>query len=252
VIRAACAALALTASLPAPLAAQAASGENGAAEEEWSGQVTLYGWGAGVGGDFRPFAGGPTLAFDKSLGDVLEDLDAAFFATALARKGDLVLLADLTYTESSRQGRIPPGIPASGEVSLRSVSLLGGKRFAASPATTIDLLGGLRVWSLDGRVAVPAAGVALAPEENFVDPVVAVRFNSHLAERLSLIAYGDVGGLGIGSDLTWQGVATLNYRAGRAVYLSAGYRHLYLDRQAGGASFKGSLSGPLAGVTLAF
>lgn len=241
------AALALAAALPAPLAAQ-----DQAADEGWSGQFTIYGWGAGVSGDFRPFAGGPVLSFDKSLGEVLEDLDAAVFATALARKGDLVLLADFTYTASSKDGRVPPGIPAAGDLSVRSVSLLAGKRFAASEATSIDLLGGARLWSLDGEVNVPLAGIALAPEENFVDPVASVRINSQIAPRLSLLAYGDVGGFGIGSDLTWQGVATLNYRAGKALYLSAGYRHLYLDRQAGGASFKGSLSGPLAGITLAF
>lgn len=246
-------AAALAATLPAPLLAQEAPGSEGPTSDNgWSGQVTIYGWGAGVGGDFRPFAGGPVLSFEKSLGEVLADLDAAAFATALARKNDLVLLADFTYTASSREGRVPPGIPAAGEVSVRSVSLMAGKRFAASDATSIDLLGGARVWSLDGEVNVPLAGVALAPEESFVDPIAAVRINSQIAPRLSLLAYGDVGGFGLGSDLTWQGVATLNYRAGKALYLSAGYRHLYLDRPAAGASFAGSLSGPLAGVTLTF
>lgn len=245
------AALALPAAWAAPLAAQEQP-DDGQADEDWSGQVTVYGWGAGVGGDFRPFAGGPVLSFEKSLGEVLEDLDAAVFATALARKGDLVLLTDFTYTASSKDGLVPPGIPAAGEVSIRSVSLLAGKRFAASDATSIDLLAGARAWSLDGEVDVPLAGIALAPEESFVDPVAAVRINSQLAPRLSLLAYGDVGGFGIGSDLTWQGVATLNYRAGQSVYLSAGYRHLWLDRQSGGASFEGSLSGPLAGITLTF
>lgn len=247
----AAAAFALAFAFPLPVAAQQQA-ENAPQDDGWSGQVTIYGWGAGVGGDFTPFAGGPQLSFEKSLGDVLQDLDAAVFATALARQGDLVLLADFTYTASSKQGLLPPGIPAAGDMSIRSLSLLAGKRFQASGATTIDVLGGGRVWSLDGEVDVPLVGIALAPEERFVDPVAALRINSKLAPRLSLLTYGDVGGFGIGSDLTWQGVATLNYRAGSAVYLSAGYRHLYLDRQSGGASFTGRLSGPLAGVTLAF
>lgn len=247
----ACAAALAAAALPASLAAQDSEPPE-PGEQGWSGQVTAYVWGAGVGGDFRPFAGGPQISFDKSLGEVLEDLDAALFATALARKGDLVVLVDLTFTRSSRDGLVPPGIPAQGEVSIRSVSLLAGKRFQASDATAIAILGGARLWSLDGEVGAPLAGVALAAEESFVDPVAAVRINSQLAPRLSLLAYGDVGGFGIGSDLTWQGVATLNYRASRSLYLSAGYRHLYLDRESRGASFAGSLSGPLAGVTLAF
>ena len=67
----------------APVTAQAGS-------SEWSGQVTLYGWGAGVTGDFRPFPGAPRLSFDRSFSDVLKDSDGAFFMTALARRGDLV------------------------------------------------------------------------------------------------------------------------------------------------------------------
>ncbi|MFN3990667.1 MAG: hypothetical protein ACK4IS_10455 [Erythrobacter sp.] len=234
--------------LAAPLAAQ----DDQTSSEEWSGQITIYAWGAGVGGDFKPFAGGPTIAFDNSLGEVLKDLDAAVFATGLARKGRLILLADGSYTKSSREGIVPPGIPGRGEVSIRSLSLMAGKRFDASEATTIDLLGGARWWSLDGRVDVPLAGVARGVEQRFVDPVVAVRINSQVAPRLSVLGYGDVGGFGVSSELTWQALATLNYRAGKSVYLSAGYRHLYLDRESSGASFSGSMSGPLAGITFAF
>jgi hypothetical protein len=251
--RAAWSLLGLAGALSAPLAAEDMPvGDPATRAGGWSGQITAYAWGAGVGGDFRPFAGGPVVSFEKSLGELLADLDAAVFATALARKDDLVLLADVTFTASSRSGRVPPGIPAAGEVTIRSVSVLGGKRFQASPATSIDLLGGARVWSLDGAVDVPLAGVALGRGEEFVDPVAAIRINSRIAPALSVIAYGDVGGFGIGSDLTWQGVATLNYRAASKVTLSAGYRHLWLDRQSNGASFQGSMSGPLVGATLAF
>lgn len=252
-IRATFLASALAAAVPLPVAAQEGPAEDPAQiADDLSAQITVYGWGAGVGGDFTPFAGGPTIAFDKSLGDVLEDLDVALFATALARKGDFVLLADLTYTDSSRNGLVPPGIPASGSLSVRSLSLLAGKRFQADSATTIDVLAGARGWQLGGEVAVPVAGVALAPKEEFVDPVMAVRLNTKIASSLSLLAYGDVGGFGVGSELTWQGLATLNWRAAEGVFLSAGYRHLWLDRNSNGATFEGQLSGPLAGVTLAF
>lgn len=138
----------------------------------------------------------------------------------------MVLLADFTYTKSSKGGLVPPAIPGAGEVAIRSFSLLGGKRFIASEATTTDLLGGFRVWNLDGTVAVPLAGVALARDEDFVDPLGALRLNSQ--------------------------IATLNYRASRRLYLSAGYRHLWLDRPSGRASFDGSMSGPVVSAKVAF
>ena len=114
------------------------------ANDAWRGQVTLYGWGAGIGGDFTPFTGGPTLSFDKSLSEVLEDLDAAFFATALATNGDWVLFGDMSYSASSKSGLVPPGIPASGEVSQRSVTLAAGRRFVDDGRTTVDVLAGAR------------------------------------------------------------------------------------------------------------
>ncbi|MFZ0790219.1 MAG: hypothetical protein WAM94_11425, partial [Chromatiaceae bacterium] len=123
--------------------------------QDWSGQVTLYGWGAGVTGDFTPFTGAPTLSFEKSLSEVLEDLDGAFFVTGLARRGDLVLFGDFTYSSSSREGLVPPGAPASGEVTIRSLTLAAGQRFDVGGGTTVDALGGLRAWSLNGQVSVP-------------------------------------------------------------------------------------------------
>ncbi len=223
----------------------------GAAQaEDWSGQVTLYGWGAGVTGDFTPFAGGPTLSFEKSLSEVLEDLDGALFVTGLARRGDLVLFGDLTYSASSRSGLVPPGIPAAGELTMRSLTLAAGKRFDAGGGTTVDVLGGVRAWDIDGAVISPVLSVA--PSASFVDPILALRVNTQLSDRWSVLSYVDVGGFGVGSDFTWQVAVTANYQARDNLYLSAGWRHLAVDYEKGGTVFDGAMSGPVIGVTLTF
>jgi len=219
--------------------------------QDWSGQVTLYGWGAGVSGDFTPFTGAPTLSFDKSLSEVLEDLDAAVFVTGLARRGDLVIFGDLTYSSSSRDGLTSLG-PASGEVTLRSLSLAAGQRFDAGGGTTVDLLGGFRAWSLDGLVSAPLAGLTVAPEQSFVDPIVVLRVNAPISDTWSVIGVLDIGGFGVGSELTWQAAVTANYRATENLYLSIGYRHLYLDYRNGGTVFEGAMSGPVIGASWRF
>jgi hypothetical protein len=235
------AAIGLAAAVAAPAQAQ-----------DWSGQVTLYGWGAGVTGDFTPFTGAPTLSFDKSLSEILEDLDGAFFATGFARRGDLVFFGDLTYSKSSREGLVPPGAPASGEVTLRSLTVAAGNRFDAGGGTTVDAMAGLRAWDLDGQVAVPAAAITVAPGASFVDPILALRVNTPLADRWSLLGYVDVGGFGVGSDLTWQVALTANYQASDRLYISVGWRHLYVDYSDDGTVFKGAMSGPVIGATLTF
>lgn len=227
----------------APAAAQA---------QDWTGQVTLYGWGAGVTGEFTPFTGAETISFDASLSEVLEDLDAAFFATAFARRGDFVLFGDFTYSSSSRDGVVPPGVPASGEVTLTSLTFAAGQRFDAGGGTTVDAMGGFRGWSVDGLVSVPLAAVELAPEKTFVDPIVALRVNAPIATDWSVLGYFDVGGFGVGSEVTWQAAVTANYQATDNLYLSFGYRHLYLDYSDGGTEFEGAMSGPLIGATWRF
>lgn len=221
-----------------------------AKSQDWSGQITLYGWGAGVTGDFRPLTGAPTLSFDKSLSEILEDLDAAFFVTGLARRGNLVLFGDFTYTSSSRAGVVPPGIPASGALTIRSLTLAAGRRFDVGTSATVDLLGGLRAWSIDGRISSPV--LRIAPESNFVDPILGLRANASLSDRWSLLGYIDIGGFGFGSDFTWQAALTANYKVSNNLYLSAGWRHLHLDFSDDSMMFDGAMAGPVVGATWRF
>jgi hypothetical protein len=241
----------------APLAAQdSLSARDGAATQgepkDTNAQLTLYGWLAGATGEFRPFAQAPTLAFDNSFGEVLEDLEAGFFATAQLRRRSLVVVTDVSYASLSRDGRVPPGIPASGKVSQLAITGLAGGRVEDSAELSVDLLAGARLWSLDGSIKVPLAGVSAAPGKTFVDPIIATRINAGVVPRMSAIIHADIGGFGIGSHFTYQLVGTLNYRAARNSWISAGWRHLHLDYADGGTRFAGSQTGPLLGVTQRF
>lgn len=247
-------AAALTAGLLGLPAASPAAAQDAGAEqrEDTNTQLTVYGWLAGATGEFRPFAGAPTLEFDNSFGEVLGDLDAAFFASGQLRRDRFVAFADISYASLSRKGVVPPAIPASGKVSQLATTALVGARVEDSPALTIDLLGGARLWDVDGQVDVPLAGVALAPGKTFVDPVVAARFNAPVAPRLTALLHADIGGFGIGSDFSYQVVATANYRASDRFYISAGWRHLHLDYAEAGTVFNGSQTGPIIGATFRF
>ncbi len=246
---------ALAQSEPQPEAAPAvANGETEPAEDKgrFAVDVTVYGWLAGTTGEFTPFTGAPTLAFDNSFGEVLEDLDLAFFASAHARKDSFVALLDVSYASLSREGLVPPGIPAAGKLTQLSVTAAAGVRAVDDPARALDLLAGARLWSLDGSVEVPLAGISASPEKSFVDPIVAARLVTEVAPRLSALAYLDIGGIGIGSDFTYQLVGTLNYRLGPSFFVSAGYRHLKLDYSDNGTVFEGSMTGPIFGLTKRF
>jgi len=261
------AALAAIAGLPLAAVAQQlpAPAEEGATGT-WAVQLTPYVWASGVGGDLRPLRGGSVVSMDKSFSDVMKDLDAAFFLTGYARKDRLVLLGDISYSSSSRSGKLPLGLPASGSFRQASATLAAGYRAVSNADINLDLLAGLRAWSVKASVDVaggpgpgppPERGVAgglvqASPEKRFVDPVLGLRAHIPIAPRWSAIAYGDVGGFGLGSRATHQVAATVNYQWSEQAFVSLGYRVLTLDYRRGGTRIDVTMAGPLLGATWRF
>lgn len=221
-------------------------------------QITPYLWLAGFGGDIRPFPGGPDLRVSKSFGELLEDLDAALFVAGLVRIDRFVAVSDISHTSSSREGLVPTGnpaapvLPAEGRLRQTSWTLAGGYRVVDQADVTVDLLAGFRAWWLRASVAVPAAGVARAPAADFVDPIAMARVNWRFAPGWSLLAQGDFGGLGAGSEFTAQTVTTVNARVAERIWLSAGYRYLVVDWRDRGARVDARLGGPLMGASFIF
>lgn len=239
----------------------AQAGAQETSDGRWHYQLTPYVWMSGLSGDVSPSFLGPTFSVDKSFGDILDTLDAAFFVTAFARKDRFVLLADLNYVSTSERDSTPvPFVSVRAEVEQISGTLAAGVRAVDEAAGSIDILAGARAWHVDAEVAaegdLPPLPIgfqtSVSDTWSFVDPIIAVRGRLALTEKLSILAYGDIGGFGVGSDFTWQALATLNYAVTERFYVSAGYRHLSVDYQDGGQVLDIELSGPLVGATWRF
>lgn len=226
--------------------------------EESAFQVTPYVWGAGFGGTIRPLPGSPAFQVSSAFSDLLEDLDAAFLVSGLARVGRFVAVADLSHTSSSRDGlvRTPipqaPVVPAEGQLEQTSMTLLGGVRALDEENMTLDLLAGLRAFWIRSSVAAPALGMSRSPAIDIVDPVIAGRINVQIAEGWSTLVYGDVGGFGAGSEFTSQVLGTLNARVASRVWLSVGYRYLTVDYRGERTRADVHLGGPILGATVTF
>ncbi|MFT4150599.1 MAG: outer membrane beta-barrel protein [Paracoccaceae bacterium] len=223
-----------------------------AAAQDWNVQVTPYVWASGMGGSVTPFSGAPTLSFDKSFSDVMEDVDGAFFLSGYARRDRLVFLGDLSWSSSSKDGLVPPGLPAEAKLTQRSMTLAAGYRAVQTGDMTLDLLAGARAWRIKADVSVAGGAMSASPTESFVDPIIAARANFALAPRWSAIFYFDVGGFGVGSDSTFQVLATANYQVNDNLFVSAGYRRLDVDYSSGGTHLGVTMAGPLFGVTWKF
>jgi hypothetical protein len=91
--------------------------------------------------------------------------------------------------------------------------------------------------------------------KTWADPLVGLGGRLQLTDRWEAFAEGDVGGFGVGSDLTWSWTAGIGYGFelfGRPTFVRAGYRMLYQDYKDGGFEWDVTYHGPVVGLTTRF
>lgn len=88
-------------------------------------------------------------------------------------------------------------------------------------------------------------------DEQWWDPYVGLRGQWNLNKAFYLKATGDIGGFGVGSNLTWQAYGALGCHITRSIYAEAGYRYLYTDYDKDNFTYKVTQSGVeiTAGIT---
>ena len=119
-------------------------------------------------------------------------------------------------------------------------------------AHTIDGLGGLRYSSMDVDLDLPGPNVDQG--KDWVDPYLGLRWRWKFAEKWGTDLRGDIGGFGIGSDITWNLVGMVNFKPWKHVGLFGGYRALYQDYSTGSGDnkfkFDATMHGPVLGLNI--
>jgi hypothetical protein len=69
--------------------------------------------------------------------------------------------------------------------------------------------------------------------KTWFDPILIARLSADIHDKWLFQVRGDIGGFGVGSDLTWQLQAYAGYRFSRLFQLTAGYRILSIDYDKG-------------------
>jgi len=163
------------------------------------------------------------------------------------------LLTDLIFVALEERGTAPG--PAASRAEAEIDQLIGEltAAYALREDGRLDVLGGVRYWSLSTDLTVqgPMMDVSADESEDWLDPLVGVRSRLPLGERVDLLLRGDVGGFGLGSDFAYQLGAGLAWSLGERTELVVGYRHLDVDYD-DGFEYDVATSGPLLGLVLGF
>ncbi|MEQ9692899.1 hypothetical protein [Shimia sp. SDUM112013] len=229
--------------LSMPLTAQAA---------EWNYSASLYGWFPGLDSTIGTAFG--DLDMDISAQDLISNLDMAFMGTFEGHNGQWGYLADIFYSDISTNKTGPFGfVSADLDLKLTLVSLAATYRVSETATSQVDLMGGLRGYDMDvGGQFNGGGNPTFGGSDKWVDPVIGLRGRWALSDQWSLTALGDVGGFGLGSDLSWQVLATFDYALNDSWLLRFGYRHLEVDKPINGRDVQVGLSGPIFGATYRF
>ena len=219
-----------------------------AQESPWTFDASLYGLAVGMSGDLT--VRGVNADLDVGFDDILDNLE--FGAMGKLRLGydRWALSTDIIYM----------GLGASkGGVSADFDQWVVEPTISYEVCTGFEMLAGVRYNNLSGEIRGP--GILPTPRipsgtKDWWDPIVGTNLRLPLIGDFTFHVRGDIGGFGVGSDLTWQACPFISWQFNKWGSLQAGYRWVYMDYESGsgGSLFRYDVlsQGPQVGVTFRF
>ena len=220
---------------------------------EWRQTVYLYGMGVVIDGEAQ--VGPAVVDVDMSISDVLDALKFGAMAAYRIENDTWSFTGDVTYMnlgsrQTSEQERL--GV----RLNTDQLTVMGTVGRRISP--NVEALFSLAYFDLsaDLRARVLNQTIDVSRDADWVDPLVGLSYNSQLDDKWSLNLRGDVGGFGVGSDLTLHGWAKLVRRQSDTLSWFFGYRYIGYDYETGSGinlqRYDLSQHGPGVGVAWSF
>ena len=179
--------------------------------------VSLYFLGAGMTGDVQ--VGFVEADLNVGFDEVMDHLEFGVMGFGRFRKGPWSFTAEFVYM----------GLGASKDFASSNFD-----QWIAEPSIGyrvtpwLEPLVGVRYNNLFGEV-VGSLGRNPSRTQDWWDPIVGATATVPVGRTISVALRGDVGGFGIGSDLTWQAHPYLDWTFMPTASLQAGYRWLDVD-----------------------
>ena len=191
---------------------------------------------------------------DIDPGDVFDALDGAFLATYGVEKDGWGALFDLIYMDLSSDVSGDRGL-LTGEVGLKQTMFGAYGTYRLND--NLQVLAGGRYVDLTTKLSLNLQSpVTFKVGEDWIDPIIGLRFAGPISDRWSYGLLGDIGGFGVGSDFTWQLTGSLSFRMTEHSLFTFGYRYLDFDYEDGEGldRFKLDIAqhGPALGVRFEF
>ena len=218
----------------------------------WRVGTSMYVWATRLDGDmtFR----GTTVPVDVPFDKVFDNLKFTFMGLVEVGKGRWSFMSDLFYAklEPSTSNELAT-FDSQIEQFIGNFAVF--YRVVETSTTRLDTYAGARVNWMETDVDIKFRGgpsFSESADKTWVDPIIGVRFHHDLNEKWFVRALADIGGFGVSSDITWQGMTSLGYRVTDNASLGLGYRGIGTDYTSGGTTYDVISHGLLLGFEYKF
>lgn len=230
----------------APAIAQETSGG-------WKQTVFLYGMGAAIEGDAQ--LGNLELPVDVGISDLFDALEYGGMAAYRIENDAWSFTTDVTYMALGWQGDAP-AVGARGNLDIDQLTVMATAGWKLTPQLEALVSAAYFDLSSDLAIRLPNQALAASRGADWIDPLVGLHFTQPFAGKWTFDLRGDIGGFGVGSDLTWQLMTYVRRHNTEAFSWYVGYRAIAYDYETGqGANYQRYdlvQHGPGIGIAFAF
>lgn len=223
--------------------------------DTWKFSFAPYLFAAGVKGTVG--ARGRTLEVDAKFTELLKNFDIGLMGTLEAKRGKFFILNDLMWMRLSSDRNTAGPLFTNVKIGVNMVIIEpdAGYRIVETKAGSLDILGGVRIWSVENTLTATAGalpGFGASQRKTFVAPVAGLRGLLNLSPKFFLTTKVDAGA-GSGTHSTAQFFGGAGIRIKPRVSLIGGYRYLHVNHDDdSGFIFDTRMSGLILGAKFAF
>ncbi|MFC4313595.1 hypothetical protein ACFPN2_31265 [Steroidobacter flavus] len=221
--------------------------------EGWRTTGTIYAQGANMDG--YTVVDGNRTDVSVSASELFDHLDMAGMMAVRSETDRFALALNAVFTGLSADAAAKNGNFYDLDVTQDMVELAWSWRLDER----YELFVGGRYQSLSVDLSIKrpdGTSGAADKTKSFFDPVIGARAAWPLGQAWTLIARADIGGFGVGSDLTWSALAVADWSLSENFGLVFGYRALDTDYSTGSGDerfkFNMLVAGPLLGLRYNF
>jgi len=188
--------------------------------DKWEWDVTPYLWGVGMKGDLT--VGSENSAVDLGLSDIMKDLKLAGMLHVEAKKGKWSIMTDIFYAKLKQEVVYENTYNIEATVQQTFIELGGGYSFIKQNRFKVDALFGARYFDINVDLNIDNTN-ALNSDDNFIDPYVGLRFSNYW-NKFGVAGRVDVGGFGVGSEISYKYNLLATYQFSKLFELALGYQ----------------------------